>query len=228
MRTEQNRQLILIGCGSIFEAVRAAWPRFGSGSLENTRSDLHIMTLVNTDNIHADVTAHLTGLDSSKVKIFIAIDYLALNYARLDAHACVRLQGFKCETLIHPDAMVEPDVKIGENCWIGAGAIIGASTRIGNNTFIGAGARIDGRVQISNNVWVGPGAALGNNVSLGTHCVIGADVKIAENVVLGRHCVIDVPGGYSESLPDGSFIDPLFALPVRIFSNATSARGREV
>lgn len=227
MSSETNKALVLIGCGSIFETVRAAWPRLARPLAGTPQRELHVSPLSDTDNIHADVSAQLIGLNAAEVKIFVAVDFLALNYARLDGHACVRLQGFKCDTLIHPDAMLEVDVKIGENCWVGAGAIIGAGVRIGNNTFIGAGARIDAGVQIANNVWIGAGAALGHNVRLGAHCLIGADVKVAAGVVLGRHCVIDVPGGYSESLPDGSFIDPLFALPVRIFGHAGIPNGRE-
>lgn len=215
--------LALIGCGSIFDAVRTAWPRLeNNAGLAGVERNLHVMPLANTDTIAVDVPAYLARLAPSKVRVFAAVDYNALNHARLDAYACARLRGFKCATLVHPDAMVEADVHIGENCWIGAGAIIGAGVRIGNNTFIAAGARIDASVQIGGNVWIGPGAAIGNKVRIGTHCVIGADVKITANVVLGRHCMIDVPGAYAESLANGTFIDPLFAYPVHIFGNASS------
>jgi len=218
--------LALIGCGSVFDAVRAVWPRLGNnGGVGGAMRDLRAMPLATTDTIAVDVAAYLAVLDPSKVRIFAAVDSNALNHARLDVYACARLRGFKCATLVHPDAMVEADIRLGENCWIGAGAIIGAGARIGNNTFIGAGARIDAGVQIGSNAWVGPGAALGNNVRIGTHCVVGADVKIAANVVLGRHCVIDVPGAYAESLPDGTFIDPLFAFPVYIFGSTARSAG---
>jgi len=221
-----DTSLALIGCGSVFNAVRAVWPRLGdSAALDGTERALHVMALTTTDTIAIDVPAYLAGLDPSKVRIFAAVDYNALNHARLDVYACTRLRGFKCVTLVHPDAMVEADARLGENCWIGAGAIISAGVRIGNNTFIAAGARIDAGAQIGANVWIGPGAAVGNNARIGTHCVVGADVKIAANVVLGRHCVIDVPGAYAESLPDGSFIDPLFAFPVHIFGGSTRSAG---
>jgi len=222
----QYTTLALIGCGSIFDAASVTWPRIGSNTDDGgVKPVLQLLRLATTDNITADVTAILAELDPSKTRVVAAIDFNALNYARLDAYACARLRGFKCTTLIHPDSMVESDSQIGENCWIGAGAIIGAGTRIGNNTIIGAGARIDGGVQVGNNVWIGPGAALGHNARIGTHCVVGADVKIAAGVVLGRHCVIELPGSYAESLPDGSFIDPLFDFPVRIFGKAARTTG---
>lgn len=219
-------QLALIGCGSIFDAACAAWPRLGSTrGLDAADCDLHTMPLTSTDTIAADVAAHLAGMDPTKVRVFTAVDYNALNHARLDGYACVRLRGFKCATLIHPDAMVEADVQLGENCWIGAGAIVSAGARIGNNTFIAAGTRIDANVQIGNNAWIGPGAALGNNTRIGGHSIVGADVKIAANVMLGRHCVIDVPGAYATSLPNGTFIDPLFTFPVHIFGSTTRSAG---
>ena len=219
-------QLALIGCGSIFDAAQTAWPRLGNKcGLDVAQYDLQTLPLASTDTIAADVTAFLAGMDPAKVRVFAAVDYNALNHARLDAYACARLRGFKCATLIHPDAMVEPDVQLGENCWIGAGAIVSSGVRIGNNAFIATGARIDANVQIGNNAWIGPGAALGNNARIGTHSIVGADVKIAANVTLGLHCVIDVPGAYATSLPDGTFIDPLFAFPVHIFGSTVRSAG---
>lgn len=226
MSVAQYTTLVLIGCGSIFDAASITWPRIGGNTdHDGVNPALQVLRLTTTDNITTEVAAALAELDSTKVRVFAAIDSNALNHARLDAYAGARLRGFKCATLIHPDAIVEPDIQIGENCWIGAGAIVGSGVRIGNNTFIGAGARIDGSVQIGNSTWIGPGAALGHNARIGTHCVLGADVKIAAGVVLGRHCVVERPGAYAESLPDGSFIDPLFDFPVRIFGKAARSTG---
>jgi hypothetical protein len=217
MSGRQDRQttaLALVGCGSVFETVRAAWPRIAEGR------QLHVMSLASTDAIAVDVAEFLSTLSASEVHVFAAIDQNALNHARLDLYASARLRGFKCETLIHPGAIVEPDARVGENCWIGAGALIGAGVRIGNNTFVGTGARIEPGVQIGANAWIGPGAAIGQNARIGTHCVIGADVKIAANTALGRHSSIDVPGAYADSLPDGTFIDGLFPEVVHIFGTA--------
>jgi UDP-3-O-[3-hydroxymyristoyl] glucosamine N-acyltransferase len=215
MNARQKPALALVGSGSVFETVRAALPRIAG---EDRHS--YVMQLASTDATAADVAAFLSTLNAGEVHVFAAIDQNALNHARLDAYACARLRGFKCETLIHPSAIVEPDARMGENCWIGAGALIGAGVRIGNNTFIGTGARIDPGVQLGANAWVGPGAAIGQNARVGSHCVIGTDVKIAANVVLGRHCSIDVPGAYADSLSDGTFIDALFSVPVHIFGTA--------
>ena len=88
---------------------------------------------------------------------------------------------------------------------------------IGNNTIIGDAARIEARVQLGSNCWIGAGASVGAESVLGQHCIIGRNVHFGSKLNMGRHCSIDVPGNYVESLPDGTFIDPLFPSAVRIY-----------
>jgi hypothetical protein len=47
--------------------------------------------------------------------------------------------------------------------------------------------------------------------------VVASDVHIAAGLQIGRYCVIGIAGAHTQSLPDGSFIDPLFPSPVRIY-----------
>lgn len=207
--------LALIGCGSTFDNIRTNW-----SAIAGNRA-LHVLPLASTDNAAADTISLLKQLDARLVRVFIAIDQQALNHARLDVYAQARLLGFRSDTLVHPTAIVAANVKLGENCWIGAGTLIGHDARIGNNSLVGDACRIDGHATIGANCWLGAGSSVGSHTGIGTHCVIGCDVKLGPNLHIGRHCSIDVPGHYSESLPDGSYIDPLFTLPVRIYGMAT-------
>lgn len=207
--------LALIGCGPTFDNIRANWI-----SIAGARA-LHVLPLSSTDNAAADAVAMLKQLDASRVRVFTAIDQQALNHARLDVYAQARLLGFRSDTLIHPSVIIAADVKLGENCWIGAGTLIGHDVHIGNNSLIGDACRVDGQAVIGTNCWLGSGSSIGTRTSIGTHCVIGCDVRLGPDMQIGRHCSIDVPGHYAESLPDGSYIDPLFALPVRIYGMAT-------
>lgn len=207
--------LALIGLGETYESIVAMWPQMAS----NTRTLIEL-PLISTDGAADAAQLLVSSQDAATTHVFVAIDQNALNYARFDVYGRLRLLGFKSETFIHPSAMIETDTQFGEGCWIGAGAIIGTGVRVGNCTSIGAGARIDSGVQIGANCWVGPGAAIGRLTRLGKHCVIGADVKLRSSLTIGNHCVVDVPGNYSESLRDGTFIDQLFLAPVRIYWSA--------
>lgn len=217
MRTPHS-MLTLIGCGLVFENVAAGWK-----SIESERT-LNVIALPSTDTAARDVASLLEKLDPSVTAVFIAIDQQALNHARLDIYGQTRLRGFKSETLIHPSAVIEESVKLGENCWIGAGVRVGHDVSIGNNTLIGEACRIEAHAKISANCWLGSGAGIGAYTTLGVHCVIGRDVKLNGNLQIGRHCSIDVPGYYSDSLTDGTFIDPLFPLPVKIYGMNPNGR----
>ena len=206
--------LALIGLGATYDSIAAAWPRMVVGARV-----LIALPLASTDGAADAAALMVASLDAATTHVFVAIDQNALNYARFDVYGRLRLLGFKSETLAHPSAIVESDVELKDGCWIGAGAIIGAGVRVGNCTFIGAGARVDSAVQIGANSWVGAGASIGRLTRLGKHCVVGADVRLGSSLVIGNHCVVDVPGSYSASLADGTFIDPLFSAPVRIYGS---------
>lgn len=203
--------LALIGCGQLFDEIVAYWPVLAEG-----RSLLQLR-LASADAAASDTAALLAGLNPAQTRIFAAVDSQAINHARLSVYAQARLMGFKAESLCHPSAIVAEDLLIGENCWIGAGAVIAPGVHIGHNTIIGDMARIEARARLGAHGWLGAGACVGAGSVLAPHCLIGRDVQLGAGLHIGRHCVIDVPGAYRESLPEGTFIDALFAEQVRIY-----------
>lgn len=80
--------------------------------------------------------------------------------------------------------ILHSDVKIGENCSIGPGVVIG--TRgvgnvgvpvLGHNVYVGVGAKILGNIKIGNNVKVGANAVVLEDVPDGS-TVVGIPAKI--------------------------------------------------
>jgi len=203
--------LCLMGCGSAFDAIAGAWDVIAPGR------SLVRLPLAGTDAIAHGVAEMLHPLNPRDIRVFVAIDQNALNFARLDLYCQVRLLGFKGDTLVHPRAVVDPGVSLGENCWIASAAVLSGSVRVGNNSFVGAAARLDAQASIAAHVWVGAGASIGQQTSVGSHSVVGADVHVAAHTRIGRYCVIDVPGAYRSTCPDGTFIAPMFPLPVRMY-----------
>jgi UDP-3-O-[3-hydroxymyristoyl] glucosamine N-acyltransferase len=78
--------------------------------------------------------------------------------------------GSKIDNLVH----VAHNVKIGKNCLIVAGSVIGGSCEIGDNCFIGINASIKNKVKIGNGVTVGMGAVITKDVPDGV-TVIGVN-----------------------------------------------------
>jgi UDP-3-O-[3-hydroxymyristoyl] glucosamine N-acyltransferase len=75
--------------------------------------------------------------------------------------------GTKIDNLVH----IAHGVKIGKNCLIVAGAVIGGSCEIGDNCFIGINASVKNKVKIGNNVTIGMGAVVLKDVPDGATVV---------------------------------------------------------
>jgi hypothetical protein len=220
--SEVQLPLYLLGCGSAFEAIQGAWGEIAPGR------DLHCLVLANTDEIALDAVEMLRGVDPALARVFVAVDQNALNFARLDLYRQVRLRGYKGESLVHPRAVLAPGVKLGENCWIAPAALLAGGVHVGNNSFVGAASRLDANVRIAAHSWIGAGVSVGLGSSVGSHSVLGADVHVATNISIGRYCVMDIPGAYLSSFADGTFVDSMFPLPARLYSNPSKLLANDV
>lgn len=63
-------------------------------------------------------------------------------------------EGTKLDALVH----IAHNVKIGKNCELTAGTIIGGSTTVGNSTWTGLNSTLKDNIHVGNNVIVGAGA----------------------------------------------------------------------
>lgn len=103
-------------------------------------------------------------------------------------------------SLIHPNAVIASDVKIGIGTVIMAGAVINSGTTIGKGCIINTcssvdhdcilkdyvhvavGSHICGNVNIDDDTWIGAGSTISNNVSVGSECVIGAGAVVVKDI----------------------------------------------
>ena len=83
--------------------------------------------------------------------------------------------------------IVNPQTKIGENCRIHVGVNIGAhhdkAPRIGNNVYIGPGAIIFGDIKIADNVSIGANATVNKSVFEPNSVVAGTPAKVVKTDV---------------------------------------------
>lgn len=75
--------------------------------------------------------------------------------------------GTKIDNLVH----IAHGVKIGKNCIIVAGSVIGGSCEIGDNVYIGIGAMIKNKIRIGKNAFIGMGAVVTKDVPEGATIV---------------------------------------------------------
>lgn len=94
---------------------------------------------------------------------------------------------------IHPTAVVDDDVSMGENIHIGANCVIEAGVTIGSGTVIRAGCCIGGAVVIGEDCRLNP------NVTLREGTILGNRVILNSGVVLGT-------AGFGYSMKDGRWV----------------------
>lgn len=103
-------------------------------------------------------------------------------------------------TLVHPDAVIGDEVRIGAGSVIMAGAVINPGTVIGGGCIINTsssvdhdcmlgdyvhiavGAHVAGNVVIGNAAWIGAGATISNNLRICDRCVIGAGAVVVSDI----------------------------------------------
>ena len=102
---------------------------------------------------------------------------------------------------VHPDAVINSFVSMGEGIVIAAGAVINPNAFIEDNVIINTCVTVDHDCLIEKHVHLSPGVNLGGNVTVqrGAHIGIGAAVlpgiNIGKNSVVGAGAVVtkDVP-----------------------------------
>ncbi len=209
-------RICVIGCGDVFECISADYLSYQFSS-----NDWEFRPVSSPAEISTSAVQLLQGLSVEEVKLFIAVDYNALNYARLELYYVARLKGYKFTTLVHNTAKCDHS-KMGENVWIGPNTYIAPNTLIGNNVVINACTRLDQGVEIDSHVWIGAGSTISRNTKVGSNTVIGNDVNIGEAITIGKHCMINKPGIWQDAMPNGSFWESSYTEPAKIVGKGYS------
>ncbi len=112
----------------------------------------------------------------------------------------IELAGGKMALLIHPDAVISKNVRIGRGSVVMAGAVINAGTVAGKGVIVNTASSIDhdcevcdychiavgahlcGTVAVGAGTWIGAGATVSNNVSIAGGCMVGAGAVVVRDI----------------------------------------------
>lgn len=114
--------------------------------------------------------------------------------------------GFSIPNLIHPSAIIEPSVGLGEGNQIMAGAIIGSNAVISNNCVVSSGAIISHDCVLHNNCFVSPGAILAGTVVVGENTLIGMGVSVFFGLKIGKNVTIVNGKNVFHDISDNTFL----------------------
>ena len=138
------------------------------------------------------------------------------NQERSELFTKLKSQGFSILTAIHPSAIVETDVQIGEGVVICAGAIVCAGVVVGPAAIINTGAIVDHETFVGGFAHVCPGSCLAGRVLVGERTLIGVGSRVIDKIRIGRDCVIGAGSVVVEDMPDRVVA---FGVPAKVRSH---------
>ncbi|CAG5008968.1 Putative acetyltransferase EpsM [Dyadobacter sp. CECT 9275] len=117
---------------------------------------------------------------------------------------------------VHPSALVDKTVIIGEGTVIMHRAVVQADTSLGKHVIINTTASIDHDCRIGDFVHIAPGVVLCGNVQVGENTLIGVGSAVVPNITIGKNCLLTAGCVVTQNVPDGSVVR---GNPARIVSN---------
>lgn len=107
---------------------------------------------------------------------------------------------------IHPTAILDDSITVGEGTVIMQGAMVQADALLGRHVIINTGASVDHDSSIGDFVHVAPGSVICGNVQVGDHTLVGAGSTVTQNLSIGKNCLITAGSVVTQSIPDGAIV----------------------
>ena len=92
--------------------------------------------------------------------------------------------------VVHPSAIIDPTVTIGEGTVVMAGAIIQAGTKIGKHAIINTKASVDHDVSVGDFCHICPGATIAGHVSIGQFAMVGAGANVIPCMTIQKAAIV--------------------------------------
>lgn len=142
-----------------------------------------------------------TSKDINNYKLDDFIVGIGNNLIRRNITSQLLKDYYSVVTLIHPTAVVDETVQIGQGSVVMANAAINADTIIGIGCIINTSSSVDhdciihdfvhvcpgshvaGSVTIGDNTWIGIGSSVINNVTITNDCMIGAGAVVVKDLI---------------------------------------------
>ncbi len=137
-----------------------------------------------------DQIKNTQGLGPGDIKLVFAIGYanMAARHTALDR---VIDAGYDLFTVIHPSAVIEPDVELGAGCIVLQNAVLDQQVCVGSACFIDIGVRLTAGTVVGRNNYFSSGTSTGSRVAIGDDCFFGMDCTVTTEVRMGSRLFIN-------------------------------------
>lgn len=120
-------------------------------------------------------------------------------------------------TVIHPSAVVAPEVQMEDGVQVFAGAVVQTGCRLGANAVLNTGARVDHDCVIGAHAHLSPGVTICGAVRVGDGAHIGAGATVIQGLRIGAASLVGAGALVIRDVPPGATVMgvPAACLPER-------------
>ncbi|SFS19957.1 sugar O-acyltransferase, sialic acid O-acetyltransferase NeuD family [Dyella sp. OK004] len=216
------RPLVLIGAGEFAQIAREYFEHDSDYDVVAFSVERSYIDQTQLNGLPVVAYEELETLyPSSEVEAFVAIPASQLNRLRTRFYLDAKRRGYQCASYVSTHAFVWRNVEIGENSFIFENNVIQPFVRIGNNCVLWSGNHVGHRTVIRDNVFIASHAVISGYCDIGEGSFIGVNatfndhVKIAPDSVIGAGALMTrdtesgrvYVGSPAHPLPDRSSFD---------------------
>jgi sugar O-acyltransferase (sialic acid O-acetyltransferase NeuD family) len=123
-------------------------------------------------------------------RMSILLGFRQVNRLRAQKYHQAKAKGYSLISYVSSKAIVWPEVKIGDNCYIHEGAIVQPFVTLGSDVVIAPGAIVGHHTRIEDHCFVAAGAIILGCVTIEAYCVLGANATVVDGVTIARECIL--------------------------------------
>jgi sugar O-acyltransferase (sialic acid O-acetyltransferase NeuD family) len=123
-------------------------------------------------------------------KMFVPISAKYVNTIREKKYFEAKAMGYQLISYISPRALVFPDVKIGDNCFIFENNVIQPFASIGNNCILWSGNHIGHHSSIGPSCFLASHVVVSGRVNIGKNCYFGVNSTVRDGINIAENCTV--------------------------------------
>ena len=147
----------------------------------------------------AAIMHHATG----DVQLVNGVGSTGSTARRRDIYDRFIREGYYFASVIHPSAIIAPEVQVQDGVQIMAGAIVQSGSSLGPDAILNSGAIIDHDCIVGAHAHIAPGAVLSGGVRVGSGAHVGTGANIIQGVSIGADSVVGAGAVVIKDVPPG-------------------------
>jgi len=156
-----------------------------------------------TTHLGARVFGDMNGLAAArKAGADVAIVAIGDNLVRERLTRRVKDAGWEITKAVHPAAIIDSPLQIGDGTIVELGVCIHPESRIGDGVFLGGSSVVAHHSVVGDFALIGGGVIFGGAVRIGRRSLIGVGAVLQPHVTVGDDVIVGIGSAVVKDLPD--------------------------